>query len=206
MQETRNQHDTEHDYARDRVMFSEQSVPSSEVRRRRSLYPMRNQRSQRLSAARDDLDNALQAAIGGTSVASSDAGQDDYMRSDHVGAGAAGELTTANEDFTMITGESLASISFKANGTMLGSAAHDEDDEQDVQAEHLTSSPPEKVTYPDITEQADEAKTPMPDKNHDTMNWKPNGPEVKRLDTIWIWIMISASQSSKAATRMKLLL
>jgi len=182
MQETRNQHDTEHDYARDRVMFSEQSVPSSEVRRRRSLYPMRNQRSQRLSAARDDLDNALQAAIGGTSVASSDAGQDDYMRSDHVGAGAAGELTTANEDFTMITGESLASISFKANGTMLGSAAHDEDDEQDVQAEHLTSSPPEKVTYPDITEQADEAKTPMPDKNHDTMNWKPNGPEVKRLD------------------------
>ena len=182
MQETRNQHDAEHDYSRDRVMFSEQSVPSSEVRRRRSLYPMRNQRSQRLSAARDDLDNALQAAIGGTSVASSDAGQDDYMRSDYVGAGAAGELTTANEDFTMITGESLASISIKANETMLGSAARDEDDEQEVQAQHLTSSPPEKVMYPDIADQADEAKTPMPDKNHENMNWKPTGPEVKRLD------------------------
>ncbi|KAM0708421.1 hypothetical protein Q7P35_005073 [Cladosporium inversicolor] len=182
MQETRNQHDTEHDYARDRAMFSEQSVPSSEVRRRRSLYPMRNQRSQRLSAARDDLDNALQAAIGGTSVASSDAGHDDYMASDDVFAGAAGELTTANEDFTMITGESLASISFKANASMLGSAAHDEDDEQDVQAEHLTSSPPQKVMYPDITEQADEAKTPMPVKNHAAMDWKPTGPEAKRLD------------------------
>lgn len=182
MQETRNQHDIEHEYARDRAMFSEQSVPSSEVRRRRSLYPMRNQRSQRLSAARDDLDNALQAAIGGTSVASSDAGQDDYIKSDFAGAGAAGELTTANEDFTMITGESLASISFKANGTMLGSAAHDEDDEPDVQAEHLTSSPPEKVMYPDITEQADEAKTPLPNNSHEIMNWKPTEPEAKRFD------------------------
>jgi hypothetical protein len=181
-QETRNEHTIEHDHAMDRAMFSEQSVPSSEVRRRRSLYPMRNQRSQRLSAARDDLDNALQAAIGGTSVASSDAGQDDYMTSDDVGAGAAGELTTANEDFTMITGESLASISFKANGTMLGSAAHDEDDEDDVEAEHLTSSPPQKVRYPDITEQADEAKTPMPNSHYDAIKWKPTGIEVKRLD------------------------
>jgi hypothetical protein len=143
---------------------------------------MRNQRSQRLSAARDDLDNALQAAIGGTSVASSDAGNDDYMRSDDLGAGAAGELTTANEDFTMITGESLASISFKAHGTMLGSAAHDEDDEQEVQAEHLTSSPPQKVMYPDITEQADQAKTPMPHTKHDAMNWKPTGQESKHLN------------------------
>ena len=195
MQETRNEHTVEHDRAVDRAMFSEQSVPSSEVRRRRSLYPMRNQRSQRLSAARDDLDNALQAAIGGTSVASSEAGEDDYMRSDDVGAGAAGELTTANEDFTMITGESLASISFKANGTMLGSAAHDEDDEEEAEAEHLTSSPPQKVMYPDITEQADEAKTPMPEKTYDAMNWKPSLLEAKRSDFDYVQTNEDISES-----------
>jgi hypothetical protein len=175
----------DHDHAMDRVMFSEQSVPSSEVRRRRSLYPMRNQRSQRLSAARDDLDDALQAAIGGTSVASADSERDDYISSDGVAAGAPGELTAANEDFTMVTGASLASISFKANATMLEDAAHEEHNDEDleddhVQGEHLTSSPPQKVMYPDITEQVDEAKTPMPERNHDTMNWKPTGHEATR--------------------------
>jgi hypothetical protein len=186
MMNTRNAHNTDHDHAMDRAMFSEQSVPSSEVRRRRSLYPMRNQRSQRLSAARDDLDDALQAAIGGTSVASADSERDDYPSSDGVGAGAAGELTAANEDFTMVTGASLASISFKANATMLGDAAHEEHDDEDIeedhaQGEHLTSSPPQKVMYPDISEQVDEAKTPMPEENHDAMNWKPTGPEATRL-------------------------
>jgi hypothetical protein len=186
MMSTRSTHTVDHDRAMDRAMFSEQSVPSSEVRRRRSLYPMRNQRSQRLSAARDDLDDALQAAIGGTSAASADSERDDYLSSDGVGAGAAGELTAANEDFTMVTGASLASISFKANATMLDDAAHDEHDAEDIeedhaQGEHLTSSPPQKVMYPDITEQVDEAKTLMPERNYDDMNWKSTGPKAMRL-------------------------
>ena len=88
---------------------------------------MRNQRYKRLSEAREDLDEALQAAIGGTSVAS-DGDQEDYFMSDAVGAGAAGELTSANEDFTMITGESLASISFRANASMLEDAVQDDED------------------------------------------------------------------------------
>jgi len=169
-----NEHAIEEEHG---AMYSEQSVPSSEIRRRRSLYPMRNQRYPRLSAARDDLDDALQAAIGGTSVASSsDVDQDEYLASDVAGAGAAGELTTANEDFTMITGESLASISFRASGRMVGDVSHvdDDDDEEmeDVRVEHLTSSPPRKDLYPDITERAEEAKTPVPDGNEHAMEWK----------------------------------
>jgi hypothetical protein len=180
--DTRNEHAVEHDRATDRAMYSEQSVPSSEVRRRRSLYPMRNERSKRLSAARDDLDDALQAAIGGTSVASSRSEQDIYLASDDVGAGANGELTSANEDFTMITGASLASISFKANGTMLGDAAHDEEEGEEVKADHLTSSPPQEAMYPDISGQVDETKTPMLDNNPDAMNWEhTRNSEPKRL-------------------------
>jgi hypothetical protein len=167
------------------AMYSEQSVPSSEIRRRRSLYPMRNQRSQRLSAARDDLDEALQAAIGGTSAAasSSDVDQDEYLASDGVGAGIGGELTSANEDFTMITGESLASISFRASGRAVGDSTHIDDEMEDVPAEHLTSSPPQKAMYPDITEQAEEAKTPMLDGNQDAMDWKYNNHETSQHDS-----------------------
>ena len=156
------------------AMYSEQGVPSSEIRRRRSLYPMRNQRYPRLSAARDDLDDALQAAIGGTSVASSsDVEQDKYLASDGAGAGVSGELTTANEDFTMITGESLASISFRASGTRVGDVSHVDDDEEmeDARVEHLTSSPPRKGLYPDLTEQAEQAKSPMPGRSEHAMEW-----------------------------------
>lgn len=182
MTETRDEYAAENDRAMDRAMFSEQSVPSSEVRRRRSLYPMRNQRYKRLSEAREDLDEALQAAIGGTSVASHDDDRDDYLMSDAVGAAAAGELTSANEDFTMITGESLASISFKANATMLDDGGNEEDDADSVQEEHLTSSPPQKIAYPDITTQADEAKTPKPETNYDALNWKPSIAKASPLE------------------------
>lgn len=133
---------------------------------------MRNQRYQRLSAAREDLDDALQAAIGEQNAAtSSDAEEDDYLGSDPMATGAAGELTTANEDFTMITGASLASISFKANATMVSDGTHEE--HEHAVSEHLTSSPPsqECVLYPDITEQADEARTPVPNARHDAMDW-----------------------------------
>lgn len=181
MTETRDEYAAENDRAMDRAMFSEQSVPSSEVRRRRSLYPMRNQRYKRLSEAREDLDEALQAAIGGTSVASHDDDPDDYLMSDAIGAGAAGELTSANEDFTMITGESLASISFKANATMLDDGGHEEDDMGSVQGEHLTSSPPEKVAYPDITMQADNAKTSRPETKHDALSWKSTLAKISPL-------------------------
>jgi hypothetical protein len=167
------------------AMYSEQSVPSSEMRRRRSLYPIRNQRNQRLSAARDELDDALQAAIGGTSVASSrssDVDQDEYLASDGMGAGIGGELTSANEDFTMITGESLASISFRASGRAVGDATHVDDEMEDVHAEHLTSSPPQKAMYPDLTEQAEEAKIPMLDGNQDAMDWRYNQHETSQHD------------------------
>jgi len=169
----------------DGAMYSEQSIPSSEVRRRRSLYPMPNQRYQRLSAAREDLDEALQAAIGGTSVASasSDVDQDEYLASDGVGAGVGGELTSANEDFTMITGESLASISFRASGRAVGDVTHMDDEMEDVQGEHLTSSPPQKAMYPDITEQAEEAKTPMPNGYQDAMDWNYNQHETSQRDS-----------------------
>ena len=167
------------------AMYSEQSVPSSEVRRRSSLYPIRNQRNQRLSAARDELDDALQAAIGGTSVASSrssDVDQDEYLASDGMGAGIGGELTSANEDFTMITGESLASISFRASGRAVGDATHVDDEMEDVHAEHLTSSPPQKAMYPDLTEQAEEVKIPMLDGNQDAMDWRYNQHETSQHD------------------------
>jgi hypothetical protein len=174
-----NEHAIEEEHG---AMYSEQSIPSSEVRRRRSLYPMRNQRYQRLSAAREDLDEALQAAIGGTSVtaSSSDVDRDEYLASDDVGAGVGGELTSANEDFTMITGESLASISFRASGRAVGDATHLDDEMEDAHGEHLTSSPPQKAMYPDLTEQAEEAKTPMLDGNQDAMDWRYNQHETSQ--------------------------
>lgn len=142
------------------AVLSEQSVPSSEVRRRRSLYPMRTQRYKRLSAAREELNDALQDAISEREPSS------DALASDR-----GGELTTANEDFTMITGESLASI--KASMTMISS--HDEGERSHVSVEHLTSSPP-KVAYPDIEEQASEAKTTWAGVDQDSMNWKHDEP------------------------------
>lgn len=148
------------------AMYSEQSVPSSEVRRRRSLYPMRNQRYKRLSAAREELDDALQDAI---------SERDAWSEGLHSERG--GELTVANEDFTMITGESLASI--KASTTML--SAHDEAERSHVAAEHLTSSPP-KVSYPDLADQAKDAQTPLVGGDQDVMNWRPTGPAVSQLD------------------------
>ncbi|KAM0718457.1 hypothetical protein Q7P37_005527 [Cladosporium fusiforme] len=148
------------------AMFSEQSVPSSEIRRRRSLYPMRNQRNKRLSTAREELDDALQNAL------SEREGWSDALHSER-----GGELTSANEDFTMITGESLASI--KASTTML--SGHDEGENSHVSVEHLTSSPP-KVAYPDLTEQANHAKTPLDGEDQDAMRWKSTGPTVSQLD------------------------
>lgn len=127
---------------------------------------MRNQRNKRLSAAREELDDALQDAL---------SEREAWSNALHSDLG--GELTTANEDFTMITGESLASI--KASTTML--SGHDDGERSHVIVQHMTSSPP-KVAYPDLTEQAHEAKTPLVGGDQDVMNWKPSGPTVSQLD------------------------
>lgn len=150
----------QHSRAASAGIYSEQSVPSSEIRRRRSLYPMRNQRYKRLSTAREELNDALQDAI-----------LEREASSDDLASERGGEMTAANEDFTMITGESLASI--KASTTML--STHDEIERSHVSIEHLTSSPP-SVKYPDIAGKVQEAKTPQSGGAHNAMNWKPTGP------------------------------
>ncbi|OQO10062.1 hypothetical protein B0A48_04418 [Cryoendolithus antarcticus] len=137
-------------------------APSSELRRQR-IPPLRNtKRFQRLSAARQELDLALQAAVGSSSPRVARLGKS----SPH-----AGEMTVANEDFTMISGESLASIK-----ETLGGVAGERSGISGVQ---WPSSPPAlgtkgQVEWPDVEAEATEARN----EGYDAMSWVPTGKAI----------------------------
>ncbi|KAK6440491.1 hypothetical protein LTR95_003292 [Oleoguttula sp. CCFEE 5521] len=136
-------------------------MPSSELRRER-IPPLGNtKRFQRLSAARQELDLALQAAVGSSPEATKA-----RRSSPH-----AGEMTVANEDFTMISGESLASIK-----ETLGGVAGERSGVSGVQ---WPSSPPAlgtrgQVEWPDVEAEAAEAR----DTGYDAMSWVPTGKAI----------------------------
>ncbi|KAK6436325.1 hypothetical protein LTR95_007481 [Oleoguttula sp. CCFEE 5521] len=137
-------------------------VPSSELRGQR-IAPLRNtKRFQRLSAARQELDLALQAAVGSSSPQAARLGKS----SPH-----AGEMTVANEDFTMISGESLASIK-----ETLGGVAGEKSGISGVQ---WPSSPPAlgirgAVEWPNVEIEAADARN----GGYDAMSWVPTGKTI----------------------------
>ena len=147
---------------------------------RRSLDTMQTQRGQRLSQARDELDTALQDAVG------DDEYEEDMPRSDAM----QGDMTVMNEDFTMISVETLESM--KQNTSMLEDSQIG--DKSAVNGSYWPSSPPEKpqsalraskglqsgskVDYPNISAQAQFAReTPAKSfvQAFDAMSWKPTG-------------------------------
>nr|OQO21701.1 hypothetical protein B0A51_11550 [Rachicladosporium sp. CCFEE 5018] len=134
-------------------------MPSSELRRER-IPPLRNtKRFQRLSAARQELDLALQAAVGSSPEAAKA-----RRSSPH-----AGEMTVANEDFTMISGESLASIKETMGGGVAG-------ERSGISGVQWPSSPPAlgtrgQVEWPNVEAEATEARN----EGYDAMSWVPSG-------------------------------
>ncbi|OQO06668.1 hypothetical protein B0A48_08455 [Cryoendolithus antarcticus] len=138
-------------------------APSSELRGQRIPLLRNTKRFQRLSAARQELDLALQAAVGSSSPRPARLGKS----SPH-----AGEMTVANEDFTMITGESLASIKETLGGGVAG-------ERSGVSGVQWPSSPPAlgmrgRVEWPDVEAEATEART----VGYDAMSWVPTGKAI----------------------------
>ncbi|KAK5126049.1 hypothetical protein LTR85_011404 [Meristemomyces frigidus] len=143
------------------------SRPSSgRSARRKSLNLMPTQRSKRLSQAREELDQALHDAVG----SDEDEGQD----GEDIECEAAGDMTSMNEDFTMVSVETLQSM--KADTSMM-STRH-EGDKSGLSVSYLPSSPPQTqaekapLAYPNLSSEARRAKT-SPAHAYDAMSWKP---------------------------------
>ncbi|KAK3670265.1 hypothetical protein LTR78_009819 [Recurvomyces mirabilis] len=149
-------------------------IPTSsatKARRRRSLLEMPTQRGKRLSQAREDLDVALQEAVG--YELDEDRGADDHDMP--------GDMTLAGEeDFTMVSVETLQSM--KADTSALNHRGG-EGDLSALSVSYLPSSPPKRdvvvdeVQYPDIEHQADDIRKTPARMSYDAMSWKPTGPQ-----------------------------
>ncbi|KAK4552007.1 hypothetical protein LTR86_010684 [Recurvomyces mirabilis] len=149
-------------------------IPTSSVtkaRRRRTLLEMPTQRGKRLSQAREELDVALQEAVG-YELDADDGENDQDMPGDMTLAG--------EEDFTMVSVETLQSM--KADTSMLSHRGGD-GDRSALSVSYLPSSPPKRdvvvdeVQYPDIEHEADEVRKTPTRTSYDAMSWKPTGPQ-----------------------------
>jgi len=156
---------------------STSKAPSSgRSARRRSLNFMPTQRSKRLSQAREELDQALQEAVGYTGQDAEEENDDD----DDVACEAPGDMTMMNEDFTMVSVETLQSM--RADTSMI--SHRNEGDKSGLSVSYLPSSPPQKeaseqqqevVRYPNLSDEARRARS-SPTKVYEAMSWKPTGP------------------------------
>ena len=171
--------------------LSSPSKRPAPARRRTAPNPTPTERTKMLSRARQEFDVALQEALGTTSSNSSP--ESDHHRgepnTDYVLS--TGDLTVANEDFTMVSVETLESM--KQNTSLL--LDNSGVDKSVASVSYMPSSPPqpinaqeerdEEVQYPDISAQAEQAKSTNPtparnvveeDEGYDAMSWKPTGP------------------------------
>ncbi|KAK3699293.1 hypothetical protein LTR37_016536, partial [Vermiconidia calcicola] len=165
--------------------FKQPSVGRSRVERPAA----RTERTRRLTRAREELDDALQDAIG----RDIDGEEEEDEEEDDEAVGpthdyAVGDMTVANEDFTMVSVETLESM--KQNTSLLDTSGIDK---SVASVSFMPSSPPqmqaagkgegvEEVRYQDITLEAQERKPKSSDKKpveYDAMSWKPTGPSVK---------------------------
>jgi len=193
----------------DAVTMPPPTSSATKARRRRSLkeLPAGTQRTKRLSLAREELDFALQDAVGHSI-------EDDGVDVDDVDYGGAGDMTIAGEeDFTMVSVETLQSL--KGDTSMMSHRPGQERDHSRLSVSYLPSSPPRpapggeeeveneevEAQYPDLSARANEArntpaaKTAETAKTYDTMSWKPTGlakaasppPSLSREDEFLVW-------------------
>ncbi|GAB7358900.1 hypothetical protein MBLNU230_g4121t1 [Neophaeotheca triangularis] len=128
---------------------------SSTTPRKRGFTPLKRPRSKRLSQARDELDEALRDAVGDETQDQEDA--DDVT-------------VTENEDFTMVSIESLQSYKSKM------ASRKNTADQSAVGVSYVGGSSPPRAQYPDLTQQLEEATQASPAATYDAMSWKPTGP------------------------------
>ncbi|KAK4504113.1 hypothetical protein PRZ48_005028 [Zasmidium cellare] len=125
-------------------------------------------RSKRLSYARDELDQALQNAVG-------------YSDMD-TRCDAPGEMTTSkNEDFSMVSVESLQTAKEVSMSNVMQTIP--EGDKSAATVSYMDSSPP-KVRYPNIERKADKARSSLGksvSNTHDPMSWKPTPASTSSL-------------------------
>ncbi|KAF2170046.1 hypothetical protein M409DRAFT_19656 [Zasmidium cellare ATCC 36951] len=123
-------------------------------------------RSKRLSYARDELDQALQNAVG-------------YSDMD-TRCDAPGEMTTSkNEDFSMVSMESLQTAKEISMSNVMQTIPEGEKSAASVS--YMASSPP-KVRYPNIERKADRARSSLGQSvsnAYDPMSWKPTPASTK---------------------------
>ncbi|WPH00016.1 Hypothetical protein R9X50_00283900 [Acrodontium crateriforme] len=133
---------------------------------RRSLEKMPTPPSKKLGYARDQLDHALQEAVGY-----------DGNNSEDTITVAPGDLTVSmNEEFTMVSIESLRSYN-KVNKSLASLA---EVDKSGLSVSYMPSSPPHKhqatdISYPDLTAAAQGQDESFAVPTYDPMSWKPTG-------------------------------
>lgn len=133
------------------------------ARRRRSLNPLppSTRPPKRLSQAREELDVALQEAVGHTpdsdaSTSDRDVAARGFARGRHH---VPGDMTVAlDEDFTMVSVETLQSMRGGVDTSLISvrTAGRDAEGEKSgLSASHLPSSPPKQmeVTYPNLSDE-----------------------------------------------------
>ncbi|KAK3071637.1 hypothetical protein LTR53_008279 [Teratosphaeriaceae sp. CCFEE 6253] len=156
------------------------SSSATKARRRRSLMEMPvERRSKRLSQAREELDLALQDAVGSTPPTTSD-DEDEEMEEQSGGGAVLGDMTMMGEeaeDFTMVSVETLQSM--RADTSLI--SRRGEGDSSGLSVNYLPSSPPKRdvearervqeksVLYPDLSSEARRASH----ATYDAMSWKP---------------------------------
>ncbi|KAK5110545.1 hypothetical protein LTR62_005737 [Meristemomyces frigidus] len=157
----------------DRELMPPQTSSATKARRRRSLLGMSaqpTQRGKRLSLAREELNVALQEAVG-----YSDGEEDEYA--------AVGDVTLAGEeDFTMVSIDTLQSM--KADTSVLSRTGGNGDgDRSGLSVSYLPSSPPKAmdgsemkgVRYPDLTGEMEAIRKTPARAAYDAMSWQPTG-------------------------------
>lgn len=176
---------------------------------RKSLGTMPTQRGQRLSQAREELDEALQDAVGSSDRV--------YDRNESMPPSEAmqADMTAMNEDFTMVSVETLQSM--KQNTSMLEDSQID--NRSAANGSYWPSSPPQtqnpnrkssrvqsspaKVDYPNISAQAQYARdTPAKYfvQAFDAMSWKPTGQALQEPTPAESSELLHSSGKKHAAT------
>ena len=169
--------------------------PTRRQSARKSLQKLPTERSKRLSQAREELDHALQDAVGCSEMEVSEKMDEDD--DELVSEGVPGDMTVMdNEDFTMVSVETLQSL--KQNTSLLENSGLEMGDKSAVSVSYWPSSPPQshvaapmekqQIQYPDIGGAVVKAKSnPAPvlapgpetagvEDAYDAMSWKPTGP------------------------------
>ena len=117
--------------------LSSPSKRPTPARKGRKSGQIPTERSKRLSHAREELDVALRDAIG----ENNDDGEDDEV--DLVCDYAPGDMTVANEDFTMVSVETLESMKYNTSQLLDNSGI----DRSGISISYLPSSPPQPQDF-----------------------------------------------------------